>query len=135
MYICLLPMNISDSEKISQKCFIKRFSGNIQQIYRKTTVRQSKHGCSPVNLLNTLRTSLYKNNSGGILIKNINRNVCLHLRLYTWIINQHLKVFHETLLLTFSIFCLSFLFKLLSSKNFILCSKQKVYLYQTVYGV
>ena len=56
----------------------KRFSENIQQIYRRTPMPKSDFnkvalGCSSVNLLRTFRTSFLKNTSGGCF--------CLYLKL------------------------------------------------------
>ena len=72
----------------------KRCSENMQQIYRRTYMRnvistkmqsnfieiKLRHGCSPVNLLHIFKTSFLNNTSGGVLLKNLRR-----LRsLYKW---------------------------------------------------
>ena len=60
----------------------KRYSENMQQIYRKIPIRivisiklfsnvvevALRHGCSPVNLLPIFRTPFSKNTSGGLLL-------------------------------------------------------------------
>ena len=65
--------------------FIKRSSGNMQQIYRGTSMPKCdvnkvalqlcnfikitlQHGCSPVNFLHIFRTAFPKNTSGGLLL-------------------------------------------------------------------
>ena len=49
--------------------FIKRFSGNMQHIYRRILNEIIlQHGCSPVNLLHIFKTPFPKNTSGKLLI-------------------------------------------------------------------
>ena len=49
---------------------IKKCSGNMQQIYRRTPMLKCdfnfRHGCSPVNLLHIFRTLFPKSTSGGL---------------------------------------------------------------------
>ena len=61
----------------SRDVLIKRYSENMQQIYRRTPMLKLqsnfieitlRHGCSPVNLLHIFRTSFPKNTSGGLLL-------------------------------------------------------------------
>ena len=61
--------------------FIKRYSENMQQIYRRTPKLQSnfieitlRHGCSHVNLLHIFITSFSKNTSGGLLLMHLSHD-------------------------------------------------------------
>ena len=72
----------------------KRCSENMQQIYRRTYMRnvisikmqsnfieiKLQHGCSPVNLLHIFKTSFLNNTSGGMLLKNLR----MFSSLYKW---------------------------------------------------
>ena len=47
----------------------KRCSDNMPQIYRRTPMPNTLHGCSPVNLLPFFRTAFPKNTTEGLLLK------------------------------------------------------------------
>ena len=66
-------------ETAVQRCFRKRCSENMQQIYRGTPMPKCdstklkkvalRHGCSQVNLLHIFRTSFLKITSGRLLLQ------------------------------------------------------------------
>ena len=71
----------------------KRFSENMQQIYRWTPMpkrdfnKVAKHGCSPVNLFHIFRTPYPKNTSGQLLL-HIHHNK-IHCRVHTGFYKRH----------------------------------------------
>ena len=65
-------------KQLSRGVLTKRYSENMQQIYRKTPMPKCdfnkveialRHWCSPVNLLRIFRTPFPRNTSGWLLLK------------------------------------------------------------------
>ena len=72
--------NSKEQKQLSRGVLIKRFSENIQQIYRSTPMPKLlssfieitlRHGCSPVNLMHIFRAPFLKNTFGRLLLKDI----------------------------------------------------------------
>ena len=71
IYLWVRNIGFSGTEVALQRVPSKRYSENIQQIYRRTPIPKCdfNNGCSHVNLLHIFRTLFPQNTYGGLLLQ------------------------------------------------------------------